>query len=89
MKTTSSANLSAYCACQGEAQVETIEHMIIHCPEHSASRQILKSKLDNLRIDFSLKTLLLGDERYSRKWETILFYFSQFLKGIERVHKFF
>ena len=79
----------AYCACQGEAQVETIEHMIIHCPEHSASRQILKSKLDNLRIDFSLKTLLLGDERYSRKWETILFYFSQFLKGIERVHKFF
>ena len=78
-----------YCACQGEAEIETIEHMILHCPEHEDNRRILRSKMNNLSVDFCLKALLLGDERYTKLSQSILFYFSNFLRSIQRVHTYF
>ena len=75
--------------CDREGVVETIEHLILHCPKYQVERGVLANRLSSLAIPLTMKVLLLCDYEYRDSFPFILKNFLQYLKAIPRTHTYF
>ena len=81
------ATCQQHTVCQGNEEVETIEHFIFRCPAYNEIRANLMTKLSEIGIhNPTLSILLLGSAADSHKKPLIMENMSEFLRGTGRIY---